>query len=58
MGNLTQTMEVNGTPWSFSFYCPVDNLNQTFDHILVQTFGANEDRPKGLGHTMMNEKNL
>ena len=44
-----------GTLWSFSFSCSGNNLSQTLDRIPVRTFWVNEDRPGGLGHTLVNE---
>ena len=55
---LYMTLEVNGTPWSFSFYCPEDSLNQNLDHVFIWTSGVKEDQSGELGHTMMNEENL
>ena len=44
-----------GTVWSFSFSCSGNSLSRTLDRIPMRTFGANEDRPGGLGHTLVNE---
>ena len=52
---LRRSLEVSDTPWLFFLYYPDDSLNQSLDHVFVRTSGVKENRPRELGHTMMDE---